>query len=111
MSGSVVVSMLLRPKCSESSHREALRAALDGVGLTERTEGAATLTVRMTPARFKQLFGTRPTPVPSRLRSRPPGPADDGAPAGYICEVEPTVPASLNEFVASVGIEPPLARF
>ena len=111
MSTPVVVSMLLKPACSDPLKRDALRVALDALGLVERTEGRASVTMRVPPARFEELFGVRPTPVPARSPGRPPGASDRGAPAGYVCEREPLVPASLDELVASVGVEPPMTRF
>ena len=111
MPAPVVVSLLLKPTCSDPPQRRALCAALDAVGLTERTEGRASFTVRVTPARFEELFGTRPSPVLARTPAGPPGPSDRGAPAGYVCEREPAVPPSLDDFVTSVGVEPPMTRF
>ena len=107
----VIVNLLLAPSCSSASQHRALCEALDAIGLTERTEGRASFTVRVTPARFEKLFGTRAAPVPARAPSGPPGPSDRGTRVGYVCGREPAVPAVLAEFVTSVGVEPPITHF
>ena len=111
MTTPVVASLLLKPDCSNPEQLTALRAALDAMGLRERTEGRASFTVRVMPARFEELFGVRPTPLPSQTPGLPPGPADRGSPSGYACERDPVVPAALEQFVATVGVEPPAIRF
>lgn len=105
MPAPVVVSLLL--KNSGGVPGDALRCALDELGLSERTEGRASWTVRVEPARFEELFRVRPVHLPGK----PPGQGDMGAPPGYAVEGELLVPESLREFIESAGVEPPMTRF
>lgn len=107
MTTRISVSLLLSSDAHDTPSLDALREALVAIGLEERTEGAAAWTVRVDPQRFESLFGVKLVPVPARGS----GPADMGAPPGFVCEEEPQVPLSLRPYVESVGVEPPLTRF
>lgn len=73
------LQILLAPEARTAEGKRDLRRELERLGLDVSGEGAATLSARVTPSRFEQLFGCEPSAfgsdgnsllLPDRLRDR-----------------------------------------
>lgn len=78
-------------------------AALD---LQPMGAGRATISCRVSPEKFEELFGE----VPAVVKAKLPGSTDKGAPGGF-AETDLPVPASLAKWVESLSVMPPATRY
>ena len=79
---------------------------LSGLGMVATAHGRSSVTVRVSPDRFRELFGSEPRLV----MPKPSGVADKGTPGGWETAAELPVPESLVQDVSQLSIMPPASR-
>jgi hypothetical protein len=75
------------------------------LGLETTDSGRATVSCRVPPEKFAELFGRPPTPQEARRVQN----TDYGTPPGYVGEDLP-IPNGLEAFVESIAVVPPATR-
>ena len=101
----IPIALTLKKACRNAEVQAEVQQIAGQLGLESTGKGTSTLSCRVTPARFAELFG-RAAKV---LSSRPPGETDYGAPGGFEGDDLP-VPAELVPFLDSIAIVPPATR-
>jgi len=79
---------------------------LEELGIHVTVKGAATISARVDPEAFKDLFGLEPRPV----GARPPSGRDFGAPAGFASEADLRIPQRLQGIVERINVQAPATR-
>jgi hypothetical protein len=81
------VALLLKPERRSSAGRESTVLAAANLGLEETSRGSATISFRVSRARFATIFSAEAHP-----------------------EIETTIPEPLADYVDAVSVEPPVVR-
>ncbi len=79
---------------------------VSGLGVQVTGSGKASISAKVSPALFTQLFGVSP----DRVEPVSPGPVDFGSPGGYTCDRELAIPGQLARYVEMIAVVPPARR-
>ena len=102
----IPLSLTLHPDSRTPSGVARVQQAAAELGLEPTAAGRATVSCRVSPERFTELFGT---PPPRAVRPRKPGRSDAGSAGGFAAADLP-VPPALAEWVESLSVTPPATR-
>lgn len=105
MAVSIPIVLTLKKSCRAPEVRAQIQEVIAGFGLELTGTGAGTLSCRVTPSRFADLFGRQA----NALAARPPTETDYGTPGGYEDEDLP-IPPELVTYLDSITILPPATR-
>ena len=103
----VHLSILLKPACRDRATLARVGDLANDLGLEVTSTGAAAVSCRLAPKRFRELFGVDP----ENVTARPACEGDFGTAAGHAVPAYLRVPSVLSPFVESVTITPPATRF
>jgi hypothetical protein len=101
----IPLSLTLRREARTPGGVARVQQAAASLGLEPTAAGRATVSCRVSAAKFTELFGAPPPAVPPRR----PGRSDAGRPGGF-AEADLPVPAALAEWVESLSVVPPATR-
>jgi hypothetical protein len=105
MQASIPVAVILKRSSQTPEMRARLQQITARLGLEPTGTGASTLSYRVAPAKFAELFGRQA----KAMEARPAGEADYGTPGGYEGEDLP-IPTELVPYVDSITVVPPATR-
>ena len=106
MSDTVSVSLVIDKKARTPEKIERVKSILTSLGAESIVSGAATVTCKLIPERFEEVFGVKVEAVPP-VES---GDYDFGSPGGYVTRGELSIPRGLADYVTSASVEPPAKR-
>ena len=101
------VAMTLKTSARKPAAMAAVQTIAQKLGFQITTTGRATISFRIDPEIFQQVFGVSAHPV----SPRPAGDKDFGAQGGYIVDSDLKIPDELVQFVETIGVVPPSRRF
>jgi len=105
MTVSIPIALTLKKSCRTPEVRAQVQAITAQLGLESTGTGVSTLSCRIMPSRFADLFGQQA----KGLAARPPAETDYGTPGGYEGEDLP-IPTELAPYLESIAILPPATR-
>ncbi len=101
------VAMTLKTSARVPAMIAEIQAIAERLGFKTTTTGRASISFRIDPEMFQQIFG-----VPARpIAPQPTTDGDFGAPGGYVVDTDLEVPDGLQPYVETIGVIPPSRRF
>lgn len=105
MTVSIPIVLTLKKSCRTPEVIAQVRAIIARLSLELTGTGVSTLSCRIMPSRFADLFGRQA----KELAARPPMEVDYGTPGGYASEDLP-IPTELVPYLDSITTLPPATR-
>jgi hypothetical protein len=105
MTAPIQLALTLKPSCRTPEVRAQVQQITARLGLEPTGTGASTLSCRVTPSRFVDLFGQQA----KAIAARPPASTDYGTPGGYEGADLP-IPTELVPYLDSIAVVPPATR-
>ena len=102
----VSVSLVIHSRSRTPEGIEKTRAILKSLGVEPTAAGLATVSCRVAPDRFEELFGASIELVPPSSE----GHQDFGSKGGYMATEALSIPDELSEHVTAASVEPPVKR-
>lgn len=105
MFNSIALSVVLKTHSRTAENIALVEEIASKLGFEVTGRGTASISVRLSPSRFAELFGKGARPIAPRR----PGKLDYGAPGGFESEDLP-VPSELSAYIESISVQPPATR-
>lgn len=101
------VAMTLKTSARVPALFSEIQEIAQKLGFQATTTGRASISFRIDPELFQQVFGVSARPI----SPRPASDADFGDKGGYIVDTDLKVPKELQPYVETIGVIPPSRRF
>ena len=101
------VAMTLKSSARVPSVIAEIQGIAQKLGFQATTTGRASISFRIDPETFQQVFGVAARPVSPQLASD----GDFGAQGGYVVDTDLNIPEELQQYIETIGIMPPSRRF
>ncbi len=101
------VAMTLKTSAQVPAVIAEIQEIAERLGFKTTTTGRASISFRIDPETFQQVFGVAARPI----SPQPANDKDFGARGGYIVDTDLKVPEELQPYVETIGVVPPSRRF